>query len=76
MCRIIGILNEYSSLHTFPAFQVEDRLDPVVSPDRNFDDLRIPPDHVSRSKSDTYYLSETELLRTHTSGMGIFNDYL
>jgi phenylalanyl-tRNA synthetase alpha chain len=65
--RIIDILNEYSSLHTFPAFQVEDRLDPVVSPDRNFDDLRIPPDHVSRSKSDTYYLSETELLWTHTS---------
>ena len=32
-----------------------------------FDDLLIPSDHVSRSKSDTYYLSSTHCLRTHTS---------
>jgi len=32
-----------------------------------FDDLRIPPDHPGRQPSDTYYLNEETLLRTHTS---------
>ena len=32
-----------------------------------FDDLRIPPDHPGRQPSDTYYLMDTTLLRTHTS---------
>ena len=65
--RIIDILNDYSKLHTFPSFQVESNLSPIVKAERNFDDLLIPPDHISRSKSDTYYLNEGELLRTHTS---------
>ena len=34
---------------------------------QNFDSLLITPDHPSRSKSDTYYLTEDLLLRTHTS---------
>jgi phenylalanyl-tRNA synthetase alpha chain len=33
----------------------------------NFDSLLIPPDHVSRGKSDTYYLDNETVLRTHTS---------
>ena len=33
----------------------------------NFDSLLIPPEHVSRSKSDTYYLNQSTVLRTHTS---------
>lgn len=32
-----------------------------------FDDLRIPPDHPGRQPSDTYYVTDTTLLRTHTS---------
>lgn len=40
---------------------------PQVSTVQNFDDMLIPKDHVSRSKSDTFYLSDKELLRTHTS---------
>lgn len=32
-----------------------------------FDVLRIPPDHVSRKPTDTYYLDEETILRTHTS---------
>lgn len=40
---------------------------PVVSPEDNFDSLLIPKDHVSRSKSDTYYLNKDHLLRCHTS---------
>jgi phenylalanyl-tRNA synthetase alpha chain len=41
--------------------------DPVVTPEDNFDSLLIPKDHVSRSKSDTYYLNKDFLLRCHTS---------
>ena len=33
-----------------------DDLDPIVSVESNFDSLLIPPDHVSRSPSDTYYV--------------------
>lgn len=29
--------------------------------------LKVPKDHSSRSKSDTYYINNTHLLRTHTS---------
>eukprot|EP00548_Thalassiothrix_antarctica_P005049 CAMPEP_0194133780 /NCGR_PEP_ID=MMETSP0152-20130528/3803_1 /TAXON_ID=1049557 /ORGANISM="Thalassiothrix antarctica, Strain L6-D1" /LENGTH=423 /DNA_ID=CAMNT_0038829137 /DNA_START=142 /DNA_END=1413 /DNA_ORIENTATION=+ len=41
--------------------------DPIVTTKQCFDDLRIPPDHPGRQPSDTYYLSDTQLLRTHTS---------
>lgn len=49
---------------TFPLY---DNLSPIVSTTANFDSLNIPIDHVSRSKSDTYYLNNTTVLRTHTS---------
>jgi phenylalanyl-tRNA synthetase alpha chain len=48
-------------------FTVYDDLSPVVSTKNNFDLLRIPPDHISRSPSDTYYLTADTVLRTHTS---------
>merc|ERR1712232_696727 len=41
--------------------------DPIVTTKQCFDDLRIEPDHPGRSPSDTYYLSDDKLLRTHTS---------
>lgn len=50
-----------------PSLQTFDNLCPVVPIKNNFDLLRIPPDHVSRSKSDTYYLNDEQVLRTHTS---------
>jgi phenylalanyl-tRNA synthetase alpha chain len=50
-----------------PKFVHFDNLSPVVSTHNNFDLLRIPTDHVSRSKSDTYYLNKHVLLRAHTS---------
>jgi len=40
---------------------------PVVTLEDNFDSLLIPKDHVSRSKSDTYYVNSDHLLRSHTS---------
>lgn len=42
-------------------------LDKIVSVQDNFDNLLIPQTHVSRSKSDTYYLNENQVLRTHTT---------
>jgi phenylalanyl-tRNA synthetase alpha chain len=51
----------------FPDFTAKDSLSPIVSTKANFDSLLIPPDHVSRSKSDTYYIDATTCLRTHTS---------
>lgn len=41
--------------------------DPIVSTTQCFDDLRLEPDHPGRSPSDTYYLTDNTLLRTHTS---------
>jgi phenylalanyl-tRNA synthetase alpha chain len=49
------------------SFRVFDDLSPVVSTRNCFDLLRIQPDHVSRSVSDTYYLNKETVLRTHTS---------
>lgn len=50
-----------------PPFQVFDNLPPVVTVEQNFDDLLIPPEHVSRQASDTYYVDDRRVLRCHTS---------
>lgn len=47
----------------FQAFEGE--LSPIVTVAQNFDELLTPPDHVSRRPSDTYYVSDTHLLRCH-----------
>ncbi|EXJ90837.1 phenylalanyl-tRNA synthetase alpha chain [Capronia coronata CBS 617.96] len=41
--------------------------DPVVTTHENFDVLGFPKDHPGRSRTDTYYINSTHLLRTHTS---------
>eukprot|EP00936_MAST-01D_sp_MAST-1D-sp1_P001327 g1327.t1 len=48
-------------------YAIFDDMYPVVPIHHNFDDLLIPPDHVSRSMSDTYYVDAEHVLRTHTS---------
>lgn len=40
---------------------------PVVTVHQNFDELGFAPDHPGRSKTDSYYLNATHMLRTHTS---------
>ncbi|CAH8864351.1 unnamed protein product [Trichobilharzia szidati] len=50
-----------------PLFSLYDHLSPVVTVRQNFDSLLIPPDHPSRLRTDTYYLNETTVLRSHTS---------
>jgi phenylalanyl-tRNA synthetase alpha chain len=51
----------------FPNFKHHNDLPGVVSVDQNFDSLGFAPDHPGRSKTDTYYINKTTLLRTHTS---------
>ncbi|KAL7549047.1 hypothetical protein ACHAWF_012314 [Thalassiosira exigua] len=59
-------IQEYfaSQPHEYAIYDAED---PIVTTTQCFDDLRIPPDHPGRSPSDTYYLDDGTLLRTHTS---------
>ncbi|OJJ47179.1 hypothetical protein ASPZODRAFT_132139 [Penicilliopsis zonata CBS 506.65] len=40
---------------------------PVVSTAQNFDVLGFPLDHPGRSRTDTYYVNDKTVLRTHTS---------
>lgn len=48
-------------------YKIFDAEDPIVTAQQCFDDLLIPPDHPGRAPSDTYYVTDTKLLRTHTS---------
>lgn len=50
-----------------PIFSVYDNLNPIVTVQENFDSLLVPQDHVSRSLSDTYYVNQKYLLRSHTT---------
>ena len=61
-----SILSYFESLNDYD-FKVFETLSPFVSTQNNFDKLLIPPDHPARSKSDTYYVNENTVLRTHTS---------
>jgi phenylalanyl-tRNA synthetase alpha chain len=55
----------------FDAQQIQfdkfDTFEPFVSIQDNFDSLLIPKDHPARGKTDTYYIDENTVLRTHTS---------
>lgn len=62
----LGILKNHI-YNYFQDFETFDNLSPIVSIQDNFDLLRIPKDHPSRSKSDTYYVNENQVLRSHTS---------
>ena len=48
-------------------FVIHNDLSPIVPTQQNFDQLGFPADHVSRGRSDTYYLNNETVLRTHTS---------
>jgi len=66
--RIIDYMyKKYRGNRGNPLFSIVDQMDPVVSMDQNFDSLLVPKDHVSRNKSDSYYLNREYMLRAHTS---------
>lgn len=53
--------------HGHQPYRIFDSLPPIVTIEQNFDELLIPPDHVSRQPSDTYYVDDRRVLRCHTS---------
>lgn len=64
----IGILRDLiQKIFSGKEYTFYNNFQPVVSTYENFDVLGFPQDHPGRSKSDTYYLNKTTLLRTHTS---------
>ncbi|XP_034678282.1 phenylalanine--tRNA ligase, chloroplastic/mitochondrial-like [Vitis riparia] len=67
----IGILKnaiyDYFDANYSNKFDKFDDLCPIVSTKENFDDVLVPPDHVSRSYNDTYYINSQTVLRCHTS---------
>ncbi|VBB18274.1 phenylalanyl tRNA-synthetase [Yasminevirus sp. GU-2018] len=70
ICIIKELIYDYfNSLQTTKGrkFSTHDDIPPLSSTESNFDRLLIPKDHRARSKSDTYYVSDSHVLRTHTS---------
>ena len=55
------------SQNTGTDYKIFDAEDPIVTSEQCFDDLLIPPDHPGRAPNDTYYVTDSTLLRTHTS---------
>lgn len=52
----------------FAAFDVL-RVPEIVSAKESFDPFNFPPDHPARSRSDTYFVNDEIILRTHTTVM-------
>ncbi|XP_068234614.1 phenylalanine--tRNA ligase, mitochondrial [Palaemon carinicauda] len=61
------LYNRYITARGNPLFSLHNQFHPVVTTQANFDSLLIPKDHISRRKSDNYYVNENYLLRAHTS---------
>ncbi|XP_045610888.1 phenylalanine--tRNA ligase, mitochondrial isoform X2 [Procambarus clarkii] len=73
--RIVHYMYQrYVSSRGNPLFSVHNNIHPVVTTHQNFDSLLIPKNHVSRQKSDNYYINEGHLLRAHTSAHQIFGN--
>ncbi|KAG0229144.1 hypothetical protein BGX31_006314 [Mortierella sp. GBA43] len=62
----IAIIKDLIS-STFPDFKHYQTFSPVVTTKENFDDLCFAEDHPGRAPTDTYYINEKIMLRTHTS---------
>ncbi|KAK6359401.1 hypothetical protein TWF696_000561 [Orbilia brochopaga] len=55
------------SLFSSALYETYNTLSPIVTVAQNFDCLGFPADHPGRSRSDTYYVNQHTVLRTHTS---------
>ncbi|KAI9244980.1 phenylalanyl-tRNA synthetase [Phascolomyces articulosus] len=62
----ISIIRQLIESH-FHDFKTFHDISPIVTTQQNFDDLLIAKDHVTRNRSDNYYLNESTMLRAHTS---------
>ncbi|KAL8827843.1 MAG: hypothetical protein Q9191_002943 [Dirinaria sp. TL-2023a] len=50
-----------------PEYTHYNNLSPIVTVAQNFDSLGFPLDHAGRNRTDTYYVNQSTVLRTHTS---------
>lgn len=62
------LIERLISLPEFKDFDIIE-VPEIVAADVNFDLFNAPPDHPSRSKSDTYYVDDNHILRTQTTVM-------
>lgn len=62
------LVNNITALDQFKDFDII-QIPEIVPADASFDLFNFPPDHPARSKSDTYYVDEKNILRTHTTVM-------
>lgn len=67
VCCYSPLISIHFHFYRSPLFTVVDNLHPVVTLQQNFDSLLVPTDHISRQKSDSYYINRELLLRAHTS---------
>ncbi|MDO5037662.1 MAG: phenylalanine--tRNA ligase subunit alpha [Tissierellia bacterium] len=67
---LLQTMEELENLFIEMGFTVVDGPE-IESVENNFDALNSPKDHPSRDLSDTFYIDEDTLLRTHTSPMQI-----
>lgn len=51
----------------FKGFTCHHFVDPVVDLWSNFDSILVQPGHISRSRTDTFYVDKNHVLRSHTS---------
>lgn len=62
------LVNNIVGLEQFKDFDII-QIPEIVPASASFDLFNFPKDHVARSKSDTYYVDEENILRTHTTVM-------
>ncbi len=62
------LVNNITDLEQFNNFDII-TIPEIVPADASFDLFNFPPDHPARSKSDTYYVDDNNILRTHTTVM-------
>ena len=67
ICILKKTILSYFSKKYCNEFSVYEDFSPIVTTKQAFDDILIPKDHVSRRKSDSYYIDATHVLRPHTS---------
>jgi phenylalanyl-tRNA synthetase alpha chain len=60
------------NLKRFAGFEIME-VPEIVRADVSFDLFNFPPDHPARSRSDTYYLDDNHILRTHTTVMWYYH---
>lgn len=65
---ISELVERITALKRFTDFHVI-KVPEIVRSDISFDLFNFPPDHPARSKSDTYYVDDEHILRTHTTVM-------